>query len=94
MPMQKSLSELTSLPPDELSRLIDQLNEPLLVTNDGEPQFVAQSLTAFETMVRRLRLLERKNANGAGALHRPSRTRVLQEALKSFHFVRKHFGPS
>jgi PHD/YefM family antitoxin component YafN of YafNO toxin-antitoxin module len=56
--MQKSLSELTSLPPSELSEFMDQLNEPLLVTNDGEPQFVAQSLAGFEAMVRRLRALE------------------------------------
>jgi len=70
--MQKSLSELKSLPPSELSRLIEQLDESLLVTNEGEPQFVAQSLGAFETMVRRLRLLERKDGNGAGAVTSPA----------------------
>ena len=32
--------------------------EPLLVTHDGEPQFVAQSLDSFEAMVRRIRQLE------------------------------------
>jgi len=32
--------------------------EPLLVTQNGEPRFVAQSLDSFESMVRRLRHLE------------------------------------
>lgn len=54
--MQKALSDLASLPEAELSRLFER--EPLLVTQNGEPQFVAQSLDAFETMVRRLRELE------------------------------------
>lgn len=58
--MQKSLSELTSLPPHELSRLIDGIGEPLLVTWCGEPKFVAQSLEGFEAMVRRLRAFESK----------------------------------
>jgi PHD/YefM family antitoxin component YafN of YafNO toxin-antitoxin module len=58
--MQKSFSENTSLAPDELSAFIEQMKEPLLVTNLGQPQFVAQSLSAFETMVRRLRILERQ----------------------------------
>jgi PHD/YefM family antitoxin component YafN of YafNO toxin-antitoxin module len=58
--MQKSLSDLTSLSPEELTVLMDQINEPLLVTTNGQPQFVAQSLTGFESMIRRLRALERK----------------------------------
>jgi PHD/YefM family antitoxin component YafN of YafNO toxin-antitoxin module len=60
--MQKSFSEITSLAPDELSAFIEQMKEPLLVTNLGQPQFVAQSLAAFETMVRRLRTLERQQS--------------------------------
>jgi hypothetical protein len=56
--MQKSLLELAALSPDELSKFIDRIGEPLLVTRDGEPQFVAQSLAAFEAMVRRIRALE------------------------------------
>ena len=67
--MQKSLSELTALPPGELSTLLDHLNEPLLVTHNGEPKFVAQSLTVFEAMVRRLRLLEQKNHTPGSATH-------------------------
>lgn len=58
--MQKSLSELTALAPDELSTLMDRLDQPLLVTCDGEPRFVAQSLDSFDAMVRRLRSLESK----------------------------------
>ena len=54
--MQKPLSELSSLPEAELVRLFER--EPLLVTQNGEPQFVAQSLDSFESMVRRLRQLE------------------------------------
>lgn len=40
--MQKSLSEFVSLPKADLVQLIER--EPLLITTDGEPQFVAQSL--------------------------------------------------
>ena len=58
--MQKSLSDLSSLSPEELTSLMEQIGEPLLVTNNGQPQFVAQSLTGFESMIRRLRALERK----------------------------------
>jgi PHD/YefM family antitoxin component YafN of YafNO toxin-antitoxin module len=58
--MQKSLSDLTSLSPEELTFLMEQITEPLLVTNNGQPQFVAQSLTGFESMISRLRALERK----------------------------------
>ena len=54
--MQKPLSELSSLPEAELVRLFER--EPLLITQNGEPQFVAQSLDSFESMVRRLRQLE------------------------------------
>jgi len=54
--MQKALSELFALPDSELSRLVER--EPVLITQNGEPQFVAQSLDAFEAMVRRLRQLE------------------------------------
>jgi len=54
--MQKALSELVDLPDAELNRLVER--EPVLITQNGDPQFVAQSLDAFETMVRRLRQLE------------------------------------
>jgi PHD/YefM family antitoxin component YafN of YafNO toxin-antitoxin module len=63
--MQKSLSELTSLSSEELTVLMDQVNEPLLVTCDGQPRFVAQSLAGFEAMIRRLRALERENRTSA-----------------------------
>lgn len=61
--MQKALTELVSISPDELSQLANQMREPLLITSNGEPQFVAQSLSAFETMVRRLRDLEAERRN-------------------------------
>jgi hypothetical protein len=61
--MQKSLSYLSSLSPEELTVLMDQMNEPLLITSGGQPQFVAQSLAGFETMLRRLRALERRHRN-------------------------------
>jgi hypothetical protein len=65
--MQKSFSEFTSLAPDELSAFIEQLKEPLLITNQGRPQFIAQTLTDFEDMVRRLRTLEcEKHKNEVG----------------------------
>jgi hypothetical protein len=54
--MQKPLSELLSLPEAEVRRLVE--HEPLLVTHNGEPHLVAQSLDSFEFMVRRLRELE------------------------------------
>lgn len=54
--MQKALSELIELPEAELNRLVEK--QPLLVTRDGEFNFVAQSLETFESMVRRLRELE------------------------------------
>lgn len=54
--MQKSLSEFVTLPETELSRIMEQ--GPVLVTQDEEPRFVAQSIDAFERMVRRLRELE------------------------------------
>ena len=54
--MQRILSELSSLPDGELLKIVE--NEPLLVTQNGEPRFVAQSLESFESMVSRLRQLE------------------------------------
>ena len=71
--MQKSLSELVSLSNDELSGLIAGINLPLRVTQHGEPQFVAQSLPAFEEMVRRLRFLEAERKRDALAKDRPPR---------------------
>ena len=65
--MQKSLSDLTSLSHDELSRFFDRMNELLLVTQNGEPQFVAQSLPDFEAMIRRLRILEAERSSCADA---------------------------
>ena len=60
--MLKSLSEFQSLSEIDLVRIVE--HGPLLVTQDEEPRFVAQSIDAFETMVRRLRELE------AGTKHR------------------------
>jgi len=54
--MKKSLSEFASLPPAELMRMVS--DGPLLITHNEEPRFVAQSIDAFEAMVRRLRALE------------------------------------
>ena len=59
MPMQKSIVEFLSLAPADVIQLLG--NGPLLVTQDEEPRFVAQSVEAFETMVRRLRELESSN---------------------------------
>ena len=59
--MQKSLAELMSLPPSQVSEMISCLREPLLVTDNEEPQFIAQSLLSFEAMVRKLRALEAEN---------------------------------
>lgn len=56
--MQKSLSEIVSLPEEEVLHLIADRKEPLLVTHQGEPKFVAQSLDAYEALIRRLRILE------------------------------------
>ena len=56
--VQKSLSEIVSLPEEEVLHLIADRNEPLLVTHEGEPRFVAQSLDAYEALIRRLRALE------------------------------------
>lgn len=69
--MQKALLEFVSLPESELTQLIDR--EPVLVTRNGEPQFVAQSLDAFEAMVRRLRQLESASAQSL----KPPRNLVL-----------------
>jgi PHD/YefM family antitoxin component YafN of YafNO toxin-antitoxin module len=54
--MLKSLSEFQSLSETDLVRIVQ--HGPLLVTQDEEPRFVAQSIDAFEAMVRRLRELE------------------------------------
>jgi len=54
--MLKSLSEFQSLSETDLARIVE--DGPLLVTQDEEPRFVAQSIDAFEAMVRRLRELE------------------------------------
>ncbi len=61
--MQKALSELSALPEDELVQVFK--SEPVLVTHNGEPRFVAQSLESFEAMVRRLRELEQARAASA-----------------------------
>lgn len=79
-PMQKSLSDFTALPGEELSRLLDKMNGPLLITNDGEPQFIAQSLPAYEAMIRRLRHLETALKNqtpSAKTVPRETRGRVI-----------------
>ena len=54
--MLKSLSDFQSLSHAELAEIVGK--GPLLVTQDEEPRFVAQSVDAFETMVRRLREFE------------------------------------
>jgi len=54
--MLKSFSEFVSLPATELIQIFQ--NGPLLVTLEDEPQFVAQSLDDYESMVRKLRELE------------------------------------
>ena len=56
--MQKSLSEIVSLPEDEVLHLIADREEPLLITHEGEPRFIAQSLDSYEALVKRLRTLE------------------------------------
>jgi hypothetical protein len=57
--MLKSLSEFQSLDESELAEIVGK--GPLLVTQNEEPRFVAQSIDAFETMVRRLREFELAN---------------------------------
>ena len=61
--MQKSLSEIVSLPEDEVLHLITTREDPLLITHEGEPRFVAQSLDSYEALVRRLRKLEAERLN-------------------------------
>lgn len=56
--MQKSLTELTALPHEDLIQFVDRIGGPLLVTQDDEPRLVVQPLANFEAMVRRLRFLE------------------------------------
>ena len=54
--MLKSLTDFRALPEAELAELID--GGPILITQDDEPRFVAQSIADFEKMVHRLRRLE------------------------------------
>lgn len=61
--MQRTLSELSLLPENEVRQIVEK--EPLLVTQNGEPQFVAQSLDAFDAMVGRLRQLEAQSRRPA-----------------------------
>lgn len=56
--MQKSLFEIFSLSEDQVVGLIVQHTDPILVTHKGEPRFIAQSLDAYEALIRRLRTLE------------------------------------
>ena len=55
--MLKSLSEFQVLTGGELSRIVE--HGPVLITDQEEPRFVAQSIDDYEAMVRRLRSLER-----------------------------------
>jgi PHD/YefM family antitoxin component YafN of YafNO toxin-antitoxin module len=57
--MLKSLSEFQTLTGNELSRIVE--HGPVLITDQEEPRFVAQSIEAFEAMVRRLRSLEQSS---------------------------------
>jgi PHD/YefM family antitoxin component YafN of YafNO toxin-antitoxin module len=63
--MQRSLSELSALPRDQLLALFNESGEPILVTENGELRFVAIAPDHFDSMVRRLRLLEPKRSNRA-----------------------------
>jgi hypothetical protein len=54
--MLKSLSEFQTLTGGELSRITE--DGPVLITDQEEPRFVAQSVEDFEGMVRRLRRFE------------------------------------
>lgn len=54
--MLKSLSDFRALPETELAEAITA--GPILLTQNNEPKFVAQSVEDFEAMVRRLRQLE------------------------------------
>jgi len=54
--MLKSLSEFQRLSAPELRQMVE--HGPVLITEHEEPKFVAQSVEAFESMVRRLRRLE------------------------------------
>src|SRR4051794_30575559 len=54
--MVRSLSEFQSLTGTELDRIFE--HGPVLITDDEEPCFVAQSIEDFEAMVRRLRSFE------------------------------------
>jgi PHD/YefM family antitoxin component YafN of YafNO toxin-antitoxin module len=57
--MLKSLPEFQTLTGTELSRIVE--HGPVLITDQEQPKFVAQSVEAFETMVRRLRNLEQSS---------------------------------
>lgn len=54
--MQKALSELRTLTDSDVLKLVER--EPILITTEGEPRLVAQSVDSFDAMVRRLRQLE------------------------------------
>ena len=54
--MLKSLEDFRTLPEAELAAIMD--GGPVLITQDDEPKFVAQSVEDFEMMVQRLRELE------------------------------------
>jgi prevent-host-death family protein len=58
--MLKSLSEFQALSGEELDRVVE--HGPILITDEEEPRFVAQSIEDFEAMVRRLRSLEEISA--------------------------------
>lgn len=66
--MLKSLSEFQALSGSELTQIVE--GGPILITDDEEPRFVAQSVEDFEAMVRRLRNLEQVSI-------RRSRLRVI-----------------
>ncbi len=58
--MLKSLSEIAALPEDELLSMLSERREPVLITHNGEPRFVAQTVEQYETLIRKLRQLEAK----------------------------------
>ncbi len=66
--MLKSLSEFQTLSGSELTQIVEE--GPILILDDEEPRFVAQSVEDFEAMVRRLRNFDQ-------ACVRRSRLRVI-----------------